>query len=306
MSDSHRHVPLQNATTDAQRADQLLTVADVAGRIGAHEQTVRRWIKSSASSKPRGSAPGSATAPSRRRRRGLPAPAHPHRLPSPPTSSGPHRRRPTPERHRRCARRAGQPLLSSTFAHRGVGWHAPQTALHPAHRPVPSSPRAAFCSGPWRTRRRPDIEVRVLNAFVGIAAIGHHSWRNHYGRAKIRYPGQDVGRRHQPTAGAARAAREFAGGCRGRVPDVGGTGRQEVWPGTSNPCPRDQVCVNLRCGRGCPNPDDLCQASLGATCCPANTHCCKCPANAGGDKAPVCAQYADLCKGLVTAFGECE
>jgi excisionase family DNA binding protein len=27
------------------RADQLLTVADVAGRIGAHEQTVRGWIK---------------------------------------------------------------------------------------------------------------------------------------------------------------------------------------------------------------------------------------------------------------------
>ena len=31
--------------TDTQRADQLLTVADVAGRIGAHEQTVRGWIK---------------------------------------------------------------------------------------------------------------------------------------------------------------------------------------------------------------------------------------------------------------------
>ena len=46
MSDSHRHVPLQNAATDTQRADQLLTVADVAGRIGAHEQTVRGWIKS--------------------------------------------------------------------------------------------------------------------------------------------------------------------------------------------------------------------------------------------------------------------
>jgi excisionase family DNA binding protein len=29
-----------------QCADQLLTVADVAGRIGAHEQTVRGWIKS--------------------------------------------------------------------------------------------------------------------------------------------------------------------------------------------------------------------------------------------------------------------
>ena len=48
MSDSHRHVPvpLQNATTDTPRTDQLLTVADVAGRIGAHEQTVRGWIKS--------------------------------------------------------------------------------------------------------------------------------------------------------------------------------------------------------------------------------------------------------------------
>jgi excisionase family DNA binding protein len=46
MRDSHLPVPLQNASTDAQRADQLLTVADVAGRIGAHEQTVRHWIKS--------------------------------------------------------------------------------------------------------------------------------------------------------------------------------------------------------------------------------------------------------------------
>jgi excisionase family DNA binding protein len=36
---------VQTATTDVQRADQLLTVADVAGRIGAHEQTVRSWIK---------------------------------------------------------------------------------------------------------------------------------------------------------------------------------------------------------------------------------------------------------------------
>jgi excisionase family DNA binding protein len=36
---------LQSVTTDVQRADQLLTVADVAGRIGAHEQTVRGWIK---------------------------------------------------------------------------------------------------------------------------------------------------------------------------------------------------------------------------------------------------------------------
>ena len=43
MSDSHLYV--QNGTTDMQRADQLLTVADVAGRIGAHEQTVRHWIK---------------------------------------------------------------------------------------------------------------------------------------------------------------------------------------------------------------------------------------------------------------------
>jgi excisionase family DNA binding protein len=34
------------ATTDQQCADQLLTVADVCGRIGVHEQTVRGWIKS--------------------------------------------------------------------------------------------------------------------------------------------------------------------------------------------------------------------------------------------------------------------
>ena len=47
MNDSplHAHVDVQNAAPDAQRADQLLTVADVAGRIGAHEQTVRGWIK---------------------------------------------------------------------------------------------------------------------------------------------------------------------------------------------------------------------------------------------------------------------
>ena len=44
MSDLHLPVPLQNASADTQRADQLLTVADVAGRIGAHEQTVRHWI----------------------------------------------------------------------------------------------------------------------------------------------------------------------------------------------------------------------------------------------------------------------
>jgi excisionase family DNA binding protein len=36
---------VQAATTDQQRADQLLTVADVCGRIGVHEQTVRGWIK---------------------------------------------------------------------------------------------------------------------------------------------------------------------------------------------------------------------------------------------------------------------
>ena len=42
----HVPVPLQNAATDVQSADQRLTVADVAGRIGAHEQTVRHWIKS--------------------------------------------------------------------------------------------------------------------------------------------------------------------------------------------------------------------------------------------------------------------
>jgi len=36
---------VQTVTTEVQRADQLLTVADVAGRIGAHEQTVRSWIK---------------------------------------------------------------------------------------------------------------------------------------------------------------------------------------------------------------------------------------------------------------------
>jgi excisionase family DNA binding protein len=32
------------AQTLADRADQLLTVADTAGHIGAHEQTVRGWI----------------------------------------------------------------------------------------------------------------------------------------------------------------------------------------------------------------------------------------------------------------------
>ena len=30
--------------TVAERGDQLLTVADIAGHIGAHEQTVRSWI----------------------------------------------------------------------------------------------------------------------------------------------------------------------------------------------------------------------------------------------------------------------
>jgi excisionase family DNA binding protein len=40
----HVPVPLQNAATDVQSADQRLTVADAAGRIVAHEQTVRGWI----------------------------------------------------------------------------------------------------------------------------------------------------------------------------------------------------------------------------------------------------------------------
>ena len=40
----HVPVPLQNAATDTPRADQRLTVADVAGRIGAHEQTARGGI----------------------------------------------------------------------------------------------------------------------------------------------------------------------------------------------------------------------------------------------------------------------
>ena len=35
----------QRRCADVPRADQLLTVADVDGRIGAHEQTVRGWIK---------------------------------------------------------------------------------------------------------------------------------------------------------------------------------------------------------------------------------------------------------------------
>jgi excisionase family DNA binding protein len=34
----------QSRSADVQRADQLLTVADVARHIGAHEQTVRGWI----------------------------------------------------------------------------------------------------------------------------------------------------------------------------------------------------------------------------------------------------------------------
>jgi excisionase family DNA binding protein len=32
--------------TRTDRADELLTVADIAGHIGAHEQTVRGWIHS--------------------------------------------------------------------------------------------------------------------------------------------------------------------------------------------------------------------------------------------------------------------
>ena len=45
MSDVTAHVDLQAVTTDVPRADQLLTVADIAGRTGAHEQTERGWIK---------------------------------------------------------------------------------------------------------------------------------------------------------------------------------------------------------------------------------------------------------------------
>ena len=68
-------------------------------------------------------------------------------------------------------------------------------------------------------------------------------------------------------------------------------------PGPSNPCPRGQLCVNGRCGRGCPNPEDLCQASLGATCCPVNTHCCKCHVTLSGEerRKPFCAADGDVC-----------
>ena len=45
MNDSPVHAHVQSAPTNAQHADQLLTVADVAGCIGAHVQTVRGWIK---------------------------------------------------------------------------------------------------------------------------------------------------------------------------------------------------------------------------------------------------------------------
>ena len=102
MSDSHRPVPVPNAATDTQRADQLLTVADVAGRIGAHEQTVRGWIKSGELKAAR-----FGTRIGYRIRlgdyeeflAGAPSPA-----PSPRTSSGKQRRPPTPEPHRRGAR----------------------------------------------------------------------------------------------------------------------------------------------------------------------------------------------------------
>src|SRR5687767_9438484 len=102
MSDSHMPVPVQNAATDTPRADQLLTVADIAGRIGAHEQTVRHWIK-------RGELKAAKFGTPHRLShqdyglRGLPAPAHAHRC---------HRRAPPP------ARSAGPRRLTSTDAAR--------------------------------------------------------------------------------------------------------------------------------------------------------------------------------------------
>ena len=75
-------------------------------------------------------------------------------------------------------------------------------------------------------------------------------------------------------------------------------------PGTSNPCPRDQLCVNGRCGRGCSNPDDLCPASLGATCCTATTHCCVCPVNEG--TIPWCAAAGDSCDKIFFGDRPCE
>jgi hypothetical protein len=74
-------------------------------------------------------------------------------------------------------------------------------------------------------------------------------------------------------------------------------------PGTSNPCPRGQQCVDGRCGRGCSNPDDLCQASLGATCCTAATHCCVCPVSGG--TSPWCAADGDVCELIFSSGGPC-
>jgi hypothetical protein len=45
MAGGTRRVMTQSRSADVQGTDQLLTGADVAGRIGAHEQTVRGWIK---------------------------------------------------------------------------------------------------------------------------------------------------------------------------------------------------------------------------------------------------------------------
>jgi excisionase family DNA binding protein len=46
MAGGSRRVMTPIHSVDVQRADQLLAVADIAGRIGAREQTVRGWIKS--------------------------------------------------------------------------------------------------------------------------------------------------------------------------------------------------------------------------------------------------------------------
>ena len=110
-----------------------------------------------------------------------------------------------------------------------------------------------------------------------------------------------LGRWHKPTPGATRAAREFRGGCRGRVGDGRGAGRQAVRASgqsvSSGPAMRERqvrrqvpehfLSVPGHQGRG--------MLLLAADC-------CICEDTASGESYGACFGAQGACEGFI--FGE--